>query len=143
MIAHAALIFETAREAPFVQVVEEKPADAARFVPMLQEKVSVTPVLVMRIHIRTEGLTGAVGRLMPMQHVFFEGIVRSQIKTAAKPPDRSRCTLRAKEAHVCMRRRHIRVPRMNDERYAHREPRRIRKLRTLRGCARRQRCARD
>jgi hypothetical protein len=52
---------------------------------------------------------------MPVHGVLFEAVVRREIETAAEPPDR-RISVRDEEAHVGVRRRRIRVARVNDQR---------------------------
>ncbi len=86
MIADAALIVEAALEAPFVQVVEEQAADAARLVAMLEEEISIAPFLVLRIHVVAEACACLLRGPVPVQDVFVERIVRREIEAAAEPP---------------------------------------------------------
>src|SRR6187551_974311 len=143
MLRDAALISEAALEAPLVEIVEEQPADAARLVAMLEEEVSIAPLLVPRVHIVAERRARLLRGPVPVQDVFVERIVRREIEAAAEPP-RDRVLFRgAEEAHVGVRRRHVRVERMKDERHARCEPLRILQLGPLRRRARRQLRAHD
>src|SRR3990167_4559936 len=105
MIAHAAHEAEAVREIFFVEVVEEQPADAARLVAVLQEKIFIAQLLEARIIIRTEGIAGGLGGAVPVDRVLLETIIRRQVETAAEPPHRfSPGFFSHEETHVAVRR---------------------------------------
>src|SRR5690606_2915171 len=85
VIAHAAQVREAAFEAPLVQIVEEESADAAGFVAMLEEEIAIAPILVPRIRVIAERCARVASGAMPVQHVFFERVVRGEVETAAEP----------------------------------------------------------
>ena len=99
MIADAALIGEAALEAPFVQVIEEQPADAARLVAMFEKEIAIAPFLVLRYTSVAERLrTRLLRRAVPVQNVFVERIVGREIEAAAEPPrDRRRSRVAQKK----------------------------------------------
>ncbi len=88
MVAHAALEGEAALEAPLVEIVEEQAAHAAGFVAVLEEEILVAPLLEAGIDIVAKVLAGVPRRVMPVQHVFLERIIRGQVEAAAEPPHR-------------------------------------------------------
>src|SRR5690606_39360815 len=102
-------------EAPLVQIVEEESADAAGFVAMLEEEIAIAPILVPRIRVISERCARVASGAMPVQHVFFERVVRGEVETAAEPPHRAARRPCGEEAHVRVRRRYVRIQRMDDE----------------------------
>src|ERR1035438_10515317 len=55
-----------------------------------------------------------------MQHVLVERIIRGQVESAAEPPDRGGTARRRdQESHIRVRRRRIRVARMENQGYSH------------------------
>ena len=80
MIADAALVGETALEAPLVEIVEEQPADAARLIAMLEEEISIAPFFVTLVHIVTEWRA----RLPAVTHVDGSGRLQT-VRREANP----------------------------------------------------------
>src|SRR5687767_6952027 len=136
MIADAALISEAALEAPLVEIVEEQSADAARLVAMLEEEIAIAPLLVALVYVVAERRARLLRGAVPVQDIFIERIERREIEAAAEPPGNAVRSSRAEEAHVGVRRRDVRVERMQNERDAGCEPLRVRELGPLRRRAR-------
>ena len=86
---------------------------------MLQVEVPVAPVFVFRVHVRAERRTSGLRRAMPVQHVLIERVIGREVEAAAEPPRRGLAVLRRdEEAHVCVRRRHVGIARVDHERHA-------------------------
>ncbi len=117
MVADAAHERETVFEAPFVEIVEEQAADAARFVAVLEVEVVVAPFFETRIDIVAEGRRSGLARcLVPVHHVFLVAVVGRQVEAAAEPPDRVLTGFFGNEkAHIGVRRGHVRVAGMDDQ----------------------------
>src|SRR5215210_1282565 len=144
VVAHAPQEFEGPLEAPFVQVVEEDPADAARLTAVFQVEVLVTPLLVARVNLRAKRLARRAGGAMPVDRVFLEAIVGRQVEPATEPPDRLRVRLlRKKEADVHVGRGHVGVVLIEDEGDTESLEASARQLGPLRGSGRRQPRAMD
>src|SRR5690606_36117209 len=79
---------EAGVEVPFVEVVEEQPADAARLTAVLEVEIAVAPGLELRIDLGTERRAGVTGHLMPVHAVFLVAVVGRQVEAATEPPDR-------------------------------------------------------
>src|SRR5690554_2070527 len=89
---------------PLIQIIKEQPTNPAWFVTVFQVKVFIAPSFIFRIDISAEGRAGIMGDLVPMYAVYFFGIVRGQVKTTAKPPDRLFTGLfRYKQTHIGVR----------------------------------------
>src|SRR5512133_4241711 len=56
MIAYASKQAETLIEAPFGEIIEEDPADTARFLPMLEIEILIAPLLESWIVLRVKGV---------------------------------------------------------------------------------------
>ena len=88
VVADAARHRERALEAAFVEVVVEDPADAARLLPMLEEKVLVAVALEPRIQLVAEWRERVAARAVKVARVLGEAVDRRQVHAAAEPPDR-------------------------------------------------------
>ena len=73
-------------ETPRVKVIKEEPTDTSRFTAVADIKVVITPFFVFGIDILSEGCAGIMGDFVPMSRVFFETVIRREIKAAAEPP---------------------------------------------------------
>ena len=69
-------------------VVKEDAADATCFISVWQIEVVVTIVLERCIQVRAKWDARLLCSLVPVNCVFFVAIVRGQVKSATKPPDR-------------------------------------------------------
>src|SRR5690606_16334832 len=103
-------------ESPFVQIVEKQPADAARFVAMLQIKIFVAPFFKARINIGAERHAGLAGCTVPVNAILLETVIGRQVVTAAEPPY-GFCSrfLGDKETHIGVGGGYIRVVRVYDQ----------------------------
>ena len=118
MITDALHEFEATFKTPGVEIIKKQPTDASRFIPVLQEEVVITPFLILGIDLFAKGNTGLPCGLMPGHRVFFKGVIRGQVKPAAKPPNRSfMFFFSEKETDIGVRRRHIGVSWMNHQRH--------------------------
>src|SRR5688572_5828639 len=98
---------------------------------MRQVEVAVAPGLVPVIAARGAG-AGVARGAMPVKHVLAHRVVRRQVEAAAEPPHgRAVCRLRDEVTEVQVRRRHVRVVRVQHERDAHRRERRSRERRPV------------
>ena len=79
---------ETLVEAGLVEVIEEQPADAARFAAVLEVEVLVAPGLEAWVKVLAEGVAGPPGDPVPVYDVLVEGVIRCQVEAATEPPDR-------------------------------------------------------
>src|SRR5690606_7925429 len=141
-ISRSAEEVERTFEAELVQVIEENAADTAGFATMLQIEVIVAPLLVAIVE-RVAERHAQVPRLpVPVEHVLVHGIEGCEVETAAEPPGRS-CTVIAglEEPEIRMRRRNMRVPRVQHQRYPERLEAVAGKLRSRAGGAFRKRVA--
>ena len=75
-------------EAGLIHVVEKKPADSSRFIPVRQEKISIAPLLIFLVCTRAERQARLAGRPMPMHDILVVRIVRGEVESAAEPPNR-------------------------------------------------------
>ena len=79
---------ETPLETPFVQIVEEQSAHTTLLAAMFEVEIVIAPLFVTWIDLRPERRAGCARRAMPGHGVFLEAVIRRQIETAAKPPNR-------------------------------------------------------
>jgi len=122
-VAHAFRHAESVVEAAFGEIVEEHAADAARFVAVPEKEVAVAPFLETRVQAATERVERGLAGGVEMPCVVFESVIRRQVHAAAEPPYRGFAVLQCNEAaHVHVHRRHVRIARMQHQRYAHRFP---------------------
>jgi len=138
MVADTAQKSERMLEAAFVEVIEEESTDAARFVPVRQEEIAVTPGLVFFVRVRAERLAGRPSGAVPMQHILVERVIRREIEATAEPPDGFALGRRRdQKAHVRVCGRRVRVSRVEHEGQAHGLERRSGDLGPLLACRRR------
>jgi len=122
---------EAALETAFVEVVEKDPADAARFVAMLEEEVLVAPFLVLGVDVVAEGGECLSAAAVEVLHVLALAVVRRHVHAATEPPDVLFAVLAGHEAaHIHVRRRAVRIARVENQRDAHGFPRATGQLRT-------------
>src|SRR3546814_2805885 len=69
-----------------VQVVEEQPAHATRFVAVLQEEIFVAPALVRGVAVVAERRAQVARGAVPVQYVLVDRIEGREVEAAAEPP---------------------------------------------------------
>src|SRR3546814_162680 len=84
-VADRAQVVEVAFEVG-VQVVEEQPAHATRFVAVLQEEIFVAPALVRGVAVVAERRAQVARGAVPVQYVLVDRIEGREVEAAAEPP---------------------------------------------------------
>src|SRR5690606_6314550 len=133
-VAHRLHEPRTAAETAVAEVVVEQPADAARFVAMLEKEILVAPAFVTRVDLWTEWIADRPGGAVPVHAILVEAVVRGQIIAAAEPPLRFHSRFFGdEEPHIGMAGRCIGIARMNHQRYPERLPRSADQFGAVRG----------
>src|SRR3546814_6915550 len=113
-VAHGSLIRKTRIKTTVAQFIKKQPADAARFIAMLEKKICVAPAFVRQItRLAAEWLAQIACHPMPMAHILVERVKRGEVEAATKPPHRiALCRLRLEITHVHVRGRPVGIARM-------------------------------
>src|SRR5688500_4957299 len=134
MLAHASRQREARLEPRFIEVIEENPADAARFPPVPDIKIFVAPLLETGMAIGTKSRERLAANAVEMRRVFGIPVVGGEVHPAAEPPDRiAPCLFGHEQAHVHVHCRHVGIARVQYNGYAGRLKRSSGKLGTRRG----------
>ena len=86
---------------------------------MLEIEILVAPFLVALVRVRAESIAGGTCVLVPCNDVFVKRVIRRQIVPATEPPDRLSLACR-EETEVGVRRGHVGIQGVDDERHADR-----------------------